>query len=260
MHSQATNRAAWRTLQGYVLLTLNLENILTFVQAAQIVIHIRHEINLHIAECAEFGLSQQEMEAHEESQACTAYTRYVLDIGQSEDWLALQVALMPCLLGYGMIARRLSEQQTAQSLTKPNRYLRWINNYVAKDYVAAVNKGCELIEKHAVEQSPKRIEDLVKIFIHATKVIQPSSLSMESLNWADHLADGDRILGHGLFVSRSWLKFVSWQAELWLWRTLRRRRSHQQQLASPFTNAWHHMWHRALQKGSKNHSGPPIDS
>lgn len=110
------------------------------------------------------------MEAHEESQACTAYTRYVLDIGASEDWLALQIALMPCLLGYGVIARRLHLQQAGQQLAQPNRYLKWINNYVAEDYVAAVETGCKLIEKHAMDQSPKRIEELVKIFIHATKV------------------------------------------------------------------------------------------
>lgn len=39
--------------------------------------------------------------------ACTAYTRYVLDIGQSEDWLGLQISLAPCLLGYGAIAKQL---------------------------------------------------------------------------------------------------------------------------------------------------------
>ena len=37
-------------------------------QAAQIVTHIRHEINLHISECQEFGLCQADMEQHEESQ------------------------------------------------------------------------------------------------------------------------------------------------------------------------------------------------
>lgn len=128
-------------------------------QAAAIVTHIRHEINLHISECKEFGLTQEEMEEYEESQgtyiragtimisltwlpACTAYTRYVLDIGQSEDWLALQISLLPCLLGYGMIAARLYGLQTTNPPTEPNRYLTWINNYVAEDYTAAMEKGC----------------------------------------------------------------------------------------------------------------------
>lgn len=138
--------------------------------AAAIVTHIHREMELHIQECKDFGLTQEMMDTHEESQACTAYSRYVLDIGQSEDWLALQIALLPCLLGYGMIARRLKELQKTNPPKTPNRYITWINNYVATDYTDAVKKGCALVEKHAFKQSPSRVEDLVKIFVHATKV------------------------------------------------------------------------------------------
>nr|POF13321.1 putative hydroxymethylpyrimidine/phosphomethylpyrimidine kinase 2 [Quercus suber] len=112
------------------------------VGAAQIVTHIRSEIDLHLNECKEFGLSQDDIEQHEESQACTAYTRYVLDIGMSEDWLALQIALLPCLLGYAVIAKNLHElQQKIPPKLAPNRYLTWINNYIAEDYATAVEKG-----------------------------------------------------------------------------------------------------------------------
>ncbi|KAM0694707.1 hypothetical protein Q7P36_005063 [Cladosporium allicinum] len=137
---------------------------------ATIVTHIRHEINLHIEECTQFGLTQEDMEKYEESQACTAYSRYILDVGQSQDWLALQVALLPCLLGYGMIGSRLKDLQTTSPPKEPNAYLTWIDNYVADDYTQAVRTGRALIEKHAVHQSPKRINELVKIFIHATRM------------------------------------------------------------------------------------------
>lgn len=87
-----------------------------------------------------------------------------------------------------MIARRLHGEQSTNPPKQPNRYLTWINNYVADDYVQAVEKGCgtsqtlkqfnaptliwnlALVEKHATKQSPSRIEELVTIFIHATKV------------------------------------------------------------------------------------------
>ncbi|KAK5128397.1 hypothetical protein LTR85_003065 [Meristemomyces frigidus] len=153
------------SLAGYKAKTLD-----DIAGAAKIVTHIRHEINLHINECKEFGLTQADMEKCEESQACTAYTRYVLDIGQSEDWLALQISLLPCLLGYGAIARRLHELQSTHPPKEPNRYLTWINNYIADDYTAAVEEGSALIEKHAMKQSPSRVEELVAIFIHATKM------------------------------------------------------------------------------------------
>jgi hydroxymethylpyrimidine/phosphomethylpyrimidine kinase len=66
----------------------------------------------------------------------------VLDVGQSEDWLALQIALLPCLLGYSVIAKRLKTLQIDQPASTPNRYLKWIDNYVAEDYSEAVRSGC----------------------------------------------------------------------------------------------------------------------
>lgn len=65
--------------------------------------------------------------------------RYVLDIGQSQDWFALQVALAPCLIGYGAIAKRLhADPKTRRD---GNLYWKWIENYVDDDYAEAVRIG-----------------------------------------------------------------------------------------------------------------------
>ncbi|KAL2206330.1 putative thiamine biosynthesis protein (Thi-4) [Sarocladium strictum] len=144
-------------------------NMGDIARASQIVGHIMTETKLHINYCESFGISLAEITATEEKQACTAYTRYVLDIGQSQDWLALQVALAPCLLGYGAVAKMLHAND-ATDKSNANTYWPWIENYVAEDYVEAVRLGSELLEKHALLQSPTRIEELVKIFIHATKM------------------------------------------------------------------------------------------
>lgn len=66
-------------------------------------------------------------------------SRYVLDIGQSQDWFALQVALAPCLIGYGEIAQRLHAD--AKTKREGNIYWKWIENYVEEDYVEAVSVG-----------------------------------------------------------------------------------------------------------------------
>lgn len=113
------------------------------------------ELQLHIGYCKSFNIPLAEMQATQElqgasvsqltldshltSSACTAYTRYVLDIGQSEDWLALQMALAPCLLGYGAVAKML--QADSATLREGNTYWPWIENYVADDYVEAVRLG-----------------------------------------------------------------------------------------------------------------------
>lgn len=62
-----------------------------------------------------------------------------MDVGQSDDWLALQMALTPCLIGYGAIARRLYTEES--SVRVGNRYWKWVENYIADDYTEAVRVG-----------------------------------------------------------------------------------------------------------------------
>ncbi|RBQ74018.1 hypothetical protein VDGD_21397 [Verticillium dahliae] len=139
------------------------------VAGATIVKHIATEMALHIDYCAGFGISVPQIEATEEHQACTAYTRYVLDVGMSGDWIGLQVALAPCLLGYGAVAKQL-HGDAASVRGEGNVYWKWIENYVAEDYQQALRTGSELLERHAARQSPEGIERLAKIFIHGTKM------------------------------------------------------------------------------------------
>lgn len=134
----------------------------------QQVVTLQEEIKLHIDFCKEYGLEVADIEREEEDQATTAYTRYVLDIGQSQDWLALQVALLPCLIGYGMIAKRLFDDPS--TLREGSQYWKWVESYVADEYVDAMKRGSDLIEEHAGRQSTSRIDELARIFIHATNV------------------------------------------------------------------------------------------
>ena len=111
----------------------------------------------------------------------------MLDIGQSEDWLTLQVALAPCLTGYGLWQRDfVCDDATVHS---GNLYFKWIENYPADDYQEAVRKGsgkseglhlsamrgrtdlsADLTESQFVEQSLSRIDELRHSFIRATEM------------------------------------------------------------------------------------------
>jgi hydroxymethylpyrimidine/phosphomethylpyrimidine kinase len=138
-------------------------------RSAEIVRHIDRETSLHISYCEEeFGISREDMTSTEEHQACVAYTRYVLDIGHQQDYFALQMALLSCLIGYGAISERLFKDPSTKR--EGNRYWKWICNYVAEDYVEAVKLGKELVEKEARKTSVARLEELVAIFIMGTKL------------------------------------------------------------------------------------------
>ena len=119
----------------------------TILASAQIIVHIDHETKLHLEYCKEFGLSKVKIEKQKESLACVAYSRWVLDIGNSEDYLALQMSLASCLLGYGVAAQRLTSDPSTKR--EGNPYWKWVENYVAEDYQEAVrtSSGNALIPK-----------------------------------------------------------------------------------------------------------------
>ncbi|KAK8057665.1 phosphomethylpyrimidine kinase THI20 [Apiospora saccharicola] len=164
---------------------------------AKIVTHINTEMSLHLDYCASFGISKEQIVATEEHQACTAYTRYVLDVGMSSDWLALQVALAPCLLGYGAIGQALHDEKNQNTKREDNTYYKWICNYVAEDYVEAVRTGRVLMERHASGLNLGQVEELVKIFIHGTKCLPlPGTNSSEGSLFVSLTARDPQIYDH----------------------------------------------------------------
>ncbi|KAA8903869.1 Phosphomethylpyrimidine kinase-domain-containing protein [Sphaerosporella brunnea] len=137
--------------------------------SAKTIAHIYEESRMHLIYCESFGISQAEVETTEEDIACTAYTRYVLDIGNSHDELALHVAMAPCLFGYHEIGAWLLAHPDTKH--EGNPYYQWITTYGAgENYLKAVKEGRELLEAKARRAGPDRLEELVDIFAHATKM------------------------------------------------------------------------------------------
>ena len=117
---------------------------------------IDEEMKLHIATCAEEGISEEELTATTESSANLAYTRFVMDMGLSGDLLDLLVALAPCVFGYGEIGERLVGQIDGQPKSQP--YHDWIETYSGADY----QNVCKTVGKLLDEVSSRTIgEDFV---------------------------------------------------------------------------------------------------
>ena len=137
---------------------------------ASIVLGIQSEMTLHLAYCSsEFGMSSTQIEDAKESQATTAYSRYVLDIGQQGDVLALLVALTPCLIGYAVVAERLVREGKKEG----NRYWRWVEMYSGEEYMVGVKRGREMVEGLVRRDGAVvggRLEGLVEVFRRATEL------------------------------------------------------------------------------------------
>jgi thiaminase II len=143
-------------------------NMNDIAASAQIVLGVQNEMRLHLEYCQDLGISQHDLEASKESQATVSYSRYLLDIGQSGDWLGLQVAMASCLVGYQIAAEWVKSEPGSRS--EGNRYWKWVENYGGEEYAEGVRVGRGMIEKHACQISPNRVEELVRIFIRVTEL------------------------------------------------------------------------------------------
>lgn len=135
--------------------------------AADALADTHREMAAHLAYCAgEFGLAREAVEAAAEAPACVAYTRWVLDVGHAGDWVALQVAMLPCVLGYGYLARRLVED--AGSVREGNPYWGWVEGYAGEAFQGAVRRGEALLEREGEGLGAARVAELVEVFRRAT--------------------------------------------------------------------------------------------
>ncbi|MEZ2745882.1 thiaminase II [Halopseudomonas bauzanensis] len=127
------------------------------------------ELGLHIQYCREWGISEQELQALPEARATMAYTRYVLDTGNRGDLLDLHVALAPCLVGYGQVAQWLnSRSETLRGQANP--YDAWITMYESEEFQSATTAEIDWLNRELADVSPRRFEQLVRIFSDATRL------------------------------------------------------------------------------------------
>ena len=103
---------------------------------------INFEMELHITLCANYGISKSDLENADEENANIAYTRYVLELGYSGDFLDLLSSLAPCILGYGEIGLNCQN-----SNPKTLMYKKWIETYSSIEYQDVCKNVSGLIDK-----------------------------------------------------------------------------------------------------------------
>ena len=103
---------------------------------------ILRELPLHVSFCAEWGITEANMQAEPEAIETIAYTRFVLDRGAAGDLLDLQVVLIPCILGYAEIGRSL-----AANGIRDNPYAAWIAAYSGDDYLQVASTALDTLDR-----------------------------------------------------------------------------------------------------------------
>ena len=71
-----------------------------------------------------------------EQTATVAYTRLVLDTGQSESLTTLYAALAPCTIGYGVIGQWLASHP--DTVFEGNPYREWIARLITMRFISSL--------------------------------------------------------------------------------------------------------------------------
>lgn len=127
------------------------------------------EMPLHVTYCAGWGLNEAQMAAAPEALETTAYTRFVLECGLAGDLLDLQVALAPCIVGYGESGERLLADPATRRDGNP--YDEWIAAYTSEGYRRVVRDAVAMLDRLGETRGATvRYPQLLATFIAATRL------------------------------------------------------------------------------------------
>jgi len=127
------------------------------------------EMPLHVSYCTGWGLSEEQMAGAPEAMETIAYTRFVLERGLAGDLLDLQVALAPCLVGYGESGERLLSDPATRRDGNP--YDQWIAAYTSEDYRGAVRDAIAMLDRLGDACGAEvRYPQLLATFVAATRL------------------------------------------------------------------------------------------
>lgn len=136
------------------------------LEALQTLINI--ETRLHVQYCQQWGLQEADMITIPEAVGTVAYTRLVLDVGQTGSLTELYTALAPCSIGYGHIGLWLKE--SPDTVWEGNPYRDWIETYSGSEYLTAMEASIQQLNGLLVEipENSSAARKIHKIFRDAT--------------------------------------------------------------------------------------------
>lgn len=147
------------------------ESIQAMRDKAAAVLAILDETKMHLKYCREWGLTDEAVIATPETAETVSYTRWVLDRGFAGDILDLEVALAPCTVGYGEVARRVMADPNRRKDGNP--YQSWIDTYACDEYQALARAAALRIDALGVSHGgDPRFPRLAADFAEAARLEQ----------------------------------------------------------------------------------------
>jgi len=131
--------------------------------------NVLDEMPLHVSFCAEWGLTEADMQREPESLELLAYSRFLIDRGAAGDILELLVALSACIVGYGEVGAMLLHDP--ETVRQGNPYFRWIETYAGEEYAASAIAAMDRLDRvWSARGSENRYPSLLRDFRTAARL------------------------------------------------------------------------------------------
>lgn len=118
------------------------------------------ELALH-QEILALGIDADELKPQNESLTNIAYTRYMLGVGDSGDFLDMLIALSACAIGYGYIGARILGR-LGEVATHP--YKAWIDTYSGAEFQVQIKDFEDFVNSYTTQISEAKFKRLSEIF------------------------------------------------------------------------------------------------
>ena len=163
----------------YALLALNANNAkeLRFAMKFQNYI-IEGELELHKS-ILKLGIDADNLCVKDESIVNIAYTRYMLSVGQSGDFLDMLVALSACAIGYGYIGAEIYNKLSKDELEK-HPYKEWILTYSGEAFQEEIKEFEDFLNSYKVDENKfKKLSEIFNTVVRLEREFWQHSLSLK---------------------------------------------------------------------------------
>lgn len=143
----------------------NLETMSKFAEILDSTLNF--EMDLHRKFAAEFGITNEELEATKPTPVNMAYTSYMLNAAQSGSLAEVVACLLPCAWDYWEIGKLLRKQYGDRM--EQNPYRKWIETYDSETFGEGAKWLIQLMDELAEGKPEWELEILERHFIITSK-------------------------------------------------------------------------------------------
>ena len=122
------------------------------------------EMNLHVSFCKDFGISKDDLENTQPSQATLSYVNHLLETAYSGDSIDSAVSILPCSWGYSEIGKSLARYSPQQNQFT-HLYQRWVEMYGSADFEKLAIWLRDFIDENSTNFDENRRKSLSGIFL-----------------------------------------------------------------------------------------------